>query len=100
MTTSAGHTMLVKCETKTNRVKGLSFHPKLPWILASHHNGVIQLWDYRNGSLIDKFEEHEGGPVRGVCFHTSQPLFCIWWRRLQDQGLELQDAPVRLHFVG
>lgn len=67
--------MLVKCETKSNRVKGLSFHPKLSWILASLHNGTIQLWDYRIGSLIDKFEEHEGGPVRGVCFHTSQPLF-------------------------
>mmetsp|Transcript_66984 Transcript_66984/g.157137 ORF Transcript_66984/g.157137 Transcript_66984/m.157137 type:complete len:1236 (+) Transcript_66984:48-3755(+) len=68
-------TMLVKCETKSNRVKGLSFHPKLSWILASLHNGTIQLWDYRIGSLIDKFEEHEGGPVRGICFHLSQPLF-------------------------
>eukprot|EP00442_Polarella_glacialis_P051178 CAMPEP_0115071268 /NCGR_PEP_ID=MMETSP0227-20121206/13576_1 /TAXON_ID=89957 /ORGANISM="Polarella glacialis, Strain CCMP 1383" /LENGTH=1223 /DNA_ID=CAMNT_0002457877 /DNA_START=52 /DNA_END=3723 /DNA_ORIENTATION=- len=67
--------MLVKCETKSNRVKGLSFHPKLSWILASLHNGTIQLWDYRIGSLIDKFEEHEGGPVRGVCFHLTQPLF-------------------------
>ncbi|CAE7860554.1 unnamed protein product [Symbiodinium microadriaticum] len=67
--------MLVKCETKSNRVKGLSFHPKLSWILASLHNGTIQLWDYRIGSLIDKFEEHEGGPVRGICFHLSQPLF-------------------------
>mmetsp|Transcript_5230 Transcript_5230/g.13004 ORF Transcript_5230/g.13004 Transcript_5230/m.13004 type:complete len:1219 (-) Transcript_5230:59-3715(-) len=67
--------MLVKCETKSNRIKGLSFHPKLSWILASLHNGTIQLWDYRTGSLIDKFEEHEGGPVRGVCFHSSQPLF-------------------------
>jgi len=67
--------MLVKCETKSNRVKGLSFHPKLSWVLASLHNGNIQLWDYRIGSLIEKFEEHEGGPVRGVCFHASQPLF-------------------------
>ncbi|CEM30295.1 unnamed protein product [Vitrella brassicaformis CCMP3155] len=66
--------MLVKCETKSNRVKGLSFHPKLSWILASLHNGTIQLWDYRIGSLIDKFDEHEG-PVRGVDFHPSQPLF-------------------------
>mmetsp|Transcript_119841 Transcript_119841/g.189744 ORF Transcript_119841/g.189744 Transcript_119841/m.189744 type:complete len:1240 (+) Transcript_119841:60-3779(+) len=72
---SSSHTMLVKCETKSNRVKGLSFHPKLSWVLASLHNGTIQLWDYRIGSLIDKFEEHEGGPVRGVCFHASQPLF-------------------------
>ena len=34
--------MLTKFETKSNRVKGLSFHPKRPWILASLHSGVIQ----------------------------------------------------------
>jgi len=66
--------MLTKFETKSNRVKGLSFHPTRPWILASLHNGVIQLWDYRIRTLIDKFDEHEG-PVRGICFHDSQPLF-------------------------
>lgn len=26
------------------------------------------------GTLIDRFDEHEG-PVRGVHFHKSQPLF-------------------------
>lgn len=66
--------MLIKFESKSNRVKGLAFHPKRPWILASLHNGCIQLWDYRMEVLIDKFEEHDG-PVRGIHFHTSQPLF-------------------------
>ncbi|KAK8940511.1 Coatomer subunit alpha-3 [Platanthera zijinensis] len=66
--------MLTKFETKSNRVKGLSFHSKRPWILASLHSGVIQLWDYRIGTLIDRFDEHDG-PVRGVHFHKSQPLF-------------------------
>ncbi|KAJ0101427.1 hypothetical protein Patl1_04422 [Pistacia atlantica] len=46
--------MLTKFETKSNRVKGLSFHSKRPWILASLHNGVIQLWDYHMGTLIDR----------------------------------------------
>ncbi|GAA6082198.1 sodium/hydrogen exchanger 7 isoform X2, partial [Tachysurus ichikawai] len=55
-------------------VTGLSFHPKRPWILASLHNGVIQLWDYRMCTLIDKFDEHDG-PVRGIDFHKQQPLF-------------------------
>ena len=55
--------MLTKFETRSNRVKGLSFHSKRPWILASLHNGVIQLWDYRMGTLIDRFEEHDAGPV-------------------------------------
>nr|GEX82772.1 coatomer subunit alpha-1 [Tanacetum cinerariifolium] len=66
--------MLTKFETKSNRVKGLSLHAKRPWILASLHSGVIQLWDYRMGTLIDKFDEHDG-PVRGVHFHALQPLF-------------------------
>jgi coatomer alpha subunit, putative len=66
--------MLIKFETKSARVKGLSFHPKRPWILASLHNGIIELWDYRVSTLIDKFDEHEG-PVRGICFHNQQPLF-------------------------
>ena len=66
--------MLTKFETKSNRVKGLSFHPKRPWILASLHSGVVQLWDYRMGTLIDRFDEHDG-PVRGVDFHSNQPLF-------------------------
>ncbi|XP_076265254.1 coatomer subunit alpha isoform X1 [Rhynchophorus ferrugineus] len=66
--------MLTKFETKSARVKGLSFHPKRPWILASLHNGCIQLWDYRMCTLLEKFDEHDG-PVRGICFHSQQPLF-------------------------
>lgn len=45
---------------------GLSFHPKRPWILASLHNGVIQLWDYRMCTLIDKFDEHDGETLNGA----------------------------------
>lgn len=66
--------MLLRFESKSSRVKGLSFHPIRPWILASLHNGQIQLWDYRMGTCIDKFEEHDG-PVRGIDFHRVQPLF-------------------------
>ncbi|XP_018015149.1 coatomer subunit alpha isoform X2 [Hyalella azteca] len=66
--------MLTKFETKSARVKGLSFHTKRPWILVSLHSGVIQLWDYRMCTLVDKFDDHEG-PVRSVCFHEQQPLF-------------------------
>ncbi|CDJ35265.1 coatomer alpha subunit, putative [Eimeria mitis] len=66
--------MLMKCETKSSRVKGVAFHPTLQWCLTALHNGAIQLWDYRVGSLVDRFEEHEG-PVRGVDFHSSQPIF-------------------------
>ena len=53
---------------------GISFHPTRPWVLASLHSGVIQLWDYRMCVLIDKFDEHDG-PVRGIDFHFQQPIF-------------------------
>ncbi|CCU82918.1 coatomer alpha subunit [Blumeria hordei DH14] len=41
---------------------------------VSLHSSTIQLWDYRMGTLIDRFEEHDG-PVRGIDFHKTQPLF-------------------------
>ncbi|CAA7028305.1 unnamed protein product [Microthlaspi erraticum] len=66
--------LLTKYERNSSRVYGLSFHPTEPWILAALDTGVIQLWDYRKGTLIDRFEEHEG-PVRGVHFHISKSYF-------------------------
>lgn len=63
-----------KFEAKCARVKGITFHPTRPWVLASLHSGVIQLWDYRMCVSIDKFDEHDG-PVRGLCFHSQQPIF-------------------------
>lgn len=65
--------MLTKFESKSNRVKGLAFHPTQPLLAASLHNGSVQLWNYRMGVLVDRFEEHEG-PVRGVAIHPSRPL--------------------------
>jgi WD40 repeat protein len=38
------------------------------------HLVKVQLWDYRIGTLIDRFVDHDG-PVRGVEFHPSQPIF-------------------------
>jgi len=66
--------MLTKFETKSARVKGITFHSKRPWVLAALHNGVIQLWDYRMCTLLDRYDEHDG-PVRGIDFHVAQPLF-------------------------
>lgn len=54
----------------THWTVGLSFHPKRPWILASLHNGVIQLWDYRMCTLIDKFDEHDG---------KTMALYILFW---------------------
>eukprot|EP01114_Cavostelium_apophysatum_P001009 TRINITY_DN10870_c0_g2_i3.p1 TRINITY_DN10870_c0_g2~~TRINITY_DN10870_c0_g2_i3.p1 ORF type:complete len:811 (+),score=108.65 TRINITY_DN10870_c0_g2_i3:124-2556(+) len=61
-------------ETASDRVKGLSFHPKQPWILCSLINGNIDLYDYQSGSLLHNFGQCSG-PVRSVHFHSSLPLF-------------------------
>ena len=47
-------------EAKSYRVKGISFHPSNSWVLTTLHNGVILIYDYRHGILLDKYEEHEG----------------------------------------
>lgn len=60
-------------ESKSNRVKGIAFHPRLPLLASALHNGSIQLWNYQMGTIYDRLEEHEG-PVRGVDFHPTQPL--------------------------
>lgn len=66
--------MLTQFESKSSRAKGIAFHPRRPWLLVSLHSSTIQLWDYRMGTLIDKFEDHDG-PVRCVAFHPTQPIF-------------------------
>ncbi|GJJ15119.1 hypothetical protein Clacol_009394 [Clathrus columnatus] len=65
--------LLTKFESKSNRVKGLAFHPTRPLLAASLHNGSVQLWNYQMGTLVDRFDEHDG-PVRAVAFHPSRPL--------------------------
>ena len=69
-----GDSLLVKYESKSARVKGLAFHPSRHWLLVSLHTGVVQLLDYRMGTVLEKYEDHEG-PVRGVAFHPTQPIF-------------------------
>nr|ODN86236.1 coatomer protein complex, subunit alpha (xenin) [Cryptococcus depauperatus CBS 7841] len=66
--------MLTKFESKSPRVKGIAFHPKQPLLAASLHNGTIQLWNYQMGTLVDRYDEHDG-PVRGISFHPTQPIF-------------------------
>jgi coatomer subunit alpha len=70
---------------------GLAFHPTRPLLASALHNGSVQLWNYQMGTLVDRFDEHDGvwgnsfgdsglfiicdtGPVRGVAFHPSRPL--------------------------
>lgn len=115
--------MLTKFESKSNRVKGtclvrpfvpdfhqeclipkgLAFHPTQPLLAAALHNGSVQLWNYRMGVLVDRFEEHEGNPLPAIsytlidipwqrpcsrcCRPSQQSPLGHRWRRLQDQSL-------------
>lgn len=66
--------MLTKFESKSTRAKGIAFHPSRPWVLVALFSSTIQLWDYRMGILLHRYEDHEG-PVRSIDFHPTQPLF-------------------------
>jgi len=39
-------------QAKSDRVKSISFHHELPWILASLHSGSFQIWDLSSHSLV------------------------------------------------
>ena len=53
---STRHTSLLQLGPR----QGLAFHPTQPLLAAALHNGSVQLWNYRMGVLVDRFEEHEG----------------------------------------
>ena len=59
---------MYQCFTKLTSVRSIFFcflpHPTLLTLLS---------WDYRVGTVIDRFEEHDG-PVRGVDFHFHEPM--------------------------
>jgi hypothetical protein len=60
--------MLTKFESKSARVKGLAFHPVRPWVCASLHNGVVQLYVtlcyWRHNVVLWISWSHSDGIVR------------------------------------
>ena len=48
--------MKSKFTVKSSRVKGASFHPSRPWVLVSLHSGLVQIWDYKIGTQVAKFD--------------------------------------------
>jgi WD40 repeat protein len=53
------------------------------------------MWDYRMGTLLDRFDEHDG-PVRGVHFHATQPLFVSGGKPAGSLSLSLCVSPACL----
>src|ERR1700722_20179627 len=69
------NSLIIKFDQKSNRVKGVAFHPTRPWILTCHYNGSIQIWDHKLKTLVDKYDNYHDGPVRTCAFHPTQPIF-------------------------
>lgn len=42
--------------TRSERVKGIDFHPSEPWILTTLYNGKIEIWSYATGTLVKSIQ--------------------------------------------
>lgn len=42
--------------TRSERVKGIDFHPSEPWILTTLYNGKIEIWSYATNSLVKSIQ--------------------------------------------
>lgn len=49
--------------TRSDRVKGIDFHPTEPWVLTTLYNGKIEIWSYATNSLVKSIQVTEL-PVR------------------------------------
>lgn len=49
--------------TRSDRVKGIDFHPSEPWILTTLYNGKVEIWSYSTNSLVKSIQVTEL-PVR------------------------------------
>lgn len=42
--------------TRSERVKGIDFHPSEPWILTTLYNGKIEIWSYATNTLVKSIQ--------------------------------------------
>ncbi len=66
--------MKKKFELKTAKVKGVNFHKtRLNWIGIGLFTGEVQIWDFRNGFMVNEFKENNSC-IRTIDFHSIQSL--------------------------
>ncbi|WBW73864.1 coatomer beta' subunit [Schizosaccharomyces osmophilus] len=63
-----------KLLSHTERVKAVDFHPTEPWVLASHYNGQVAIWNYATQSLVRSFEINDV-PIRSCLFIARKGWF-------------------------
>lgn len=49
--------------TRSDRVKGIDFHPTEPWILTTLYNGKVEIWSYATNSIVKSIQVTDS-PVR------------------------------------
>ncbi|KAH9482103.1 Coatomer subunit beta' [Psilocybe cubensis] len=63
-----------KLLSRSDRVKGVDFHPTEPWLLTGLYNGSVHIYDHTTGALVKSFEVAEV-PVRCVKFIARKNWF-------------------------
>ncbi|EKM79756.1 hypothetical protein AGABI1DRAFT_127441 [Agaricus bisporus var. burnettii JB137-S8] len=63
-----------KLFARSDRVKGVDFHPTEPWLLAGLYNGSVNIYNLDTGNIIKTFEVAEV-PVRCVKFIARKNWF-------------------------
>ncbi|KDQ63948.1 hypothetical protein JAAARDRAFT_27621 [Jaapia argillacea MUCL 33604] len=59
---------------RTDRVKGVDFHPTEPWLLCGLYNGTVNIYNHETGALVKTFEVSEV-PVRCLRFIPRKNWF-------------------------
>ncbi|KIY66325.1 Coatomer, beta' subunit [Cylindrobasidium torrendii FP15055 ss-10] len=59
---------------RSERVKGVDFHPTEPWVLAGLYNGTVIIYNHETGATVKTFEVSEV-PVRCVKFIARKNWF-------------------------
>ncbi|KAF9034097.1 coatomer protein [Panaeolus papilionaceus] len=63
-----------KLFSRSDRVKGVDFHPTEPWLLTGLYNGTVNIYNHETGAVVKTFEVAEV-PVRCVRFITRKNWF-------------------------
>ncbi|KAK9458870.1 coatomer WD associated region-domain-containing protein [Lipomyces oligophaga] len=61
---------------RSDRVKGIDFHPTEPWILTTLYSGQVQIWSFETGSVVKTFDVTEV-PVRAGKFIARKNWFVV-----------------------
>lgn len=68
------HLLQRKLFSRSDRVKGVDFHPTEPWLLTGLYNGTVNIYNLETGSIVKTFEVSEV-PVRCVKFIPRKNWF-------------------------